>query len=91
MVWTTRWCSGTADEIGPQINILFDGIKGMPLECTLDAGEGRALTYTATEIVNGKVKEADFLLPDGYDSLSDEELKTFFEQFQEEMELLQGE
>lgn len=80
-----------SDEIGPQINILFDGIKGMPLECTLDAGEGRALTYTATEIVNGKVKEADFLLPDGYDSLSDEELKTFFEQFQEEMELLQGE
>ena len=80
-----------SDEIGPKINVLFSGIKGMPLECTLDAGEGRAITYTATEIVNGKVKEADFLLPDGYDSLSEDELKTFFEQFQEEMELLQGE
>ena len=80
-----------SDEIGPKINVLFSGIKGMPLECTLDAGEGRAITYTATEIVNGKVKEADFLLPDGDDSLSEDELKTFFEQFQEEMELLQGE
>jgi hypothetical protein len=80
-----------SDEIGPQINVLFSGIKGMPLECTIDAGEGRAITYTATEVVNGKVKETDFLLPDGYDTLGEEELKTFFEQLQEEIELLQGE
>ena len=80
-----------SDEIGPKINVLFSGIKGMPLECTIDAGEGRAITYTATEIVTGKVKEVDFLLPDGYDTLGEEELKTFFEQLQEEIELLQGE
>ncbi|MCR5588545.1 MAG: hypothetical protein K6F72_02910 [Bacteroidales bacterium] len=79
------------EEIGPKINILFDGIKGMPLECTVDAGEGRAITYTVTEIVKGKVKEADFLLPDGYDTLTDEELETLGTQLQEEMELLQGE
>ncbi len=78
-------------EIGPKINVLFSGIKGMPLECTMDAGEGKALTYTATEIVKGKVKEADFLLPDGYETLGDEELKELFEQLQEEIELLQGE
>ena len=78
-------------EIGPKVNVLFSGIKGMPLECTMEVGEGQAITYTATEVVKGKVKEADFLLPDGYDTLSDEELKEFFEQLQEEIELLQGE
>lgn len=80
-----------SDEIGPKVNLLFDGIKGMPLECTVDAGEGKAITYTATEVVKGKVKEADFLLPDGYDTLGDDELKELFEQLQEEIELLQGE
>ena len=62
----------------PVINVLFSGIKGMPLECTMDAGEGRAITYTATEVVKGKVKEADFLLPDGYETLGEEELKELF-------------
>ncbi len=80
-----------SDEMGPKINVLFDGIKGMPLQCTVDAGEGRAITYTATEVVKGKVKEADFLLPDGYETLSDDDLKELFEQIQEEIELLQGE
>ena len=84
----TMWYS---KEIGPAINVLFSGIKGMPLECTMDAGEGRAITYTATEVVKGKVKEADFLLPDGYETLGEEELKELFEQLQEEIELLQGE
>lgn len=78
-----------SDEIGPQINLLFGGIKGMPLECTMDAGEGRAITYTATEIVKGKVKEADFLLPDGYETLSEEDLKTLGEEIRDGMELLQ--
>ena len=80
-----------SDEIGPQINVLFGGIKGMPLECTMDQGEGRAITYTATEVQKGKVKEADFLLPDGYETLSEEELSTLGEELQEAIELLQGE
>ena len=80
-----------SDEIGPGINVLFSGIKGMPLECTMDQGEGRAITYTATEVVKGKVKEVDFLLPDGYETLSDEDLGTLFQQLQDEIELLQGE
>ena len=78
-----------SDEIGPQINVLFGGIKGMPLECTMEAGEGRALTYTATEIVKGKVKEADFLLPDGYETLSEEDLETLGQELKEAIELLQ--
>ena len=85
---TEMWIS---DEIGPRVNILFDGIKGMPLQCTVDAGEGKAITYTATEVVKGKVKEADFLLPDGYDTLSEEDLETLGTQLQEELELLQEE
>lgn len=79
-----------SDEIGPKINVLFGGIKGMPLECTVDAGEGKAITYTATEVVKGKVKEADFLLPDGYEVLSDDELETLGTEIQEEIELLQA-
>ncbi len=84
----TMWYS---DEIGPKINILFGGIKGMPLECTVEAGEGKAITYTATEIVNGKVKEADFLLPDGYETLSEEEMETLGTEIQDAMELLSEE
>lgn len=80
-----------SDEIGPSINILFNGIKGMPLQCTMDAGEGRAITYTATEIVRGKVKEADFLLPDGYETLSEEELETLGSEMKDAFELLSGE
>jgi hypothetical protein len=78
-----------SDEIGPKINILFNGIKGMPLECTMDAGEGKAITYTATEIIKGKVKEADFLLPDGYETLSEEELETLGSEIKDAIELLQ--
>lgn len=77
------------DEIGPQYNLLFNGVKGVPLQCTVSAGEGRAITYTATEIVSGKVKDADFLLPDGYETLSDEEMNTLMQEVQEELELLQ--
>ena len=80
-----------SDEIGPKINILFGGIKGMPLECTMDAGEGRALTYTAIEIVKGKVKEADFLLPDGYETLSESDMETLGTELQDAIELMQGE
>ncbi len=76
------------DEIGPSINILFNGIKGMPLQCTMDAGEGRALTYTATEIVKGKVKDVDFLLPDGYSTMTDDEFKDFIQEIIDAFELL---
>ena len=84
----TMWYS---DEIGPKVNILFGGIKGMPLMCTMEAGEDRAVTYTAIEIVKGKVKEADFLLPDGYETLSESEMETLGEELNEAIELMQEE
>lgn len=84
----TMWYT---DEIGPEYNVLFEGVKGVPLMCTMDLGEGRAITYTATEVISGKVKDADFLLPMGYEELPEDDLKVLMEEIQEEMELLQGE
>ena len=66
-----------AKNIGPAYNVLFEGIKGMPLECTMNLGEGKAITYTATEVVSGKVKETDFLFPDGYNKPTKEDLEAF--------------
>ncbi len=82
----TMWYT---DEIGPKFNMLFSGIKGMPLECSIELGEGKAITYTATEVVKGKVKESDFLLPDGYEELGEKELEALMQQLQEEIELMQ--
>lgn len=79
------------DEIGPEFNVLFSGVKGMPMQCTVSVGEGRAITYTAIEVVKGKVKDADFLLPDGYETLPEDELNTLMQELQEEIELLQAE
>lgn len=84
---TEMWVCET---MGPKYNMLFNGIKGMPMQCTLEVGEGRAITYTATEVVKGKVKEADFLLPDGYEELSKEEFETLATELKEELELMQG-
>ncbi len=76
------------DEMGPAFNYLFMGIKGMPLMCKQNLGDGRAVTYTATQIVKGKVKDVDFLLPDGYEQLDDDAMRTFATELQEELELM---
>ncbi|MBR1785085.1 MAG: hypothetical protein IJ760_06590 [Bacteroidales bacterium] len=78
-----------SSEIGPGLNLLFGGIKGMPLQCTVEVGEDRAITYTAVEIVKGKVKESDFLLPAGYETLGDEDLETLFGEINDAIELMQ--
>lgn len=80
-----------SDEMGPDVNLLFNGIKGIGLEYSTDLGEGRQLTLTATEVKKGKVKEVDMLLPSGYETISDEEFKALFTQIQEEMQYLQEE
>lgn len=79
------------DEMGPDVNLLFHGVKGVGLEYSTDLGEGRQLTLTATEVKKGKVKEVDMLLPSGYETISDEDFKALFKQISEEMEYLQGE
>ena len=77
------------DEMGPDVNLLFYGIRGIGLEYSTDLGEGRQLTLTATEVKKGKVKEVDMLLPSGYDTISDEDFKELFKQISEEMKYLQ--
>lgn len=77
------------DEIGPDVNLIFNGVKGVALEYAMDLGEGRQITLTATEIKSGKVKEVDMLLPSGFESISQEQFSTLFNQIQEELELLQ--
>lgn len=80
-----------SDEMGPDVNLLFNGIKGIGLEYSTDLGEGRQLTLTATEVKKGKVKEVDMLLPSGYETISDDDFKALFTQIQEEMQYLQEE
>ena len=75
-------------EIGPEYCIVLGAIKGFPLVYTEELGEGRAITYTATEIVKGKVKETDMLLPAGYKDATGEEFETFQRELKEAFELM---
>lgn len=77
------------DEIGPAVNFLFNGLKGVALEYSMNLGEGRQVTLTATEIKKGKVSKVDMLLPEGYEEISNEALEALFKQISEEMEYLQ--
>lgn len=77
-------------EVGPAVNFVFGvGIKGLPLKFTVDAGEGKAITYTATEVKEGKVKEVDLMLPAGYNEMSEEEYAQFMQELKDAMELLE--
>ncbi|MBQ9639703.1 MAG: hypothetical protein IJV22_09135 [Bacteroidales bacterium] len=78
------------DEMGPKNNFLFFGVKGMPMEYVMDLGEGKAVTISASEVIKGKVKEVDFLLPAGYSTIDEETMKAFGEELQEEMQYLGG-
>ncbi|MBQ6069183.1 MAG: hypothetical protein IJK84_06740 [Bacteroidales bacterium] len=76
-------------EIGPEYCLLMGQIKGFPLVYTQMAGDGKAITYTATEIVKGKVKEAEFFPPAGYKDMTMEELEALSEEIQTAAELLE--
>ena len=76
-------------EIGPEYCLVLGAIKGFPLVYTQELGEGRAITYTATEIVKGKVKETEMLLPAGYKDATEEEFKNFMTELQEAASLLE--
>lgn len=76
-------------EIGPEYCLLMGQIKGFPLVYTQIGSEGRAITYTATEVVKGKVKEAEFFPPAGYKDMSEEELEALGEEIQTAAELLE--
>ena len=76
-------------EIGPEYCFLLGDIKGFPLILTQDIGEGKAITYTAVEIIKGKVKEVDMMVPYGYTETTQEELVAFLKELQEAAELLE--
>ncbi len=79
------------ETMGPKYNFFLYGIKGMPMEFTQNLGEGKAITICAVEVKKGKVKEVDFLMPDGFKAVSDEERKTFASELQEVMKYMQDE
>ncbi len=85
---TTVWYT---DEIGPEVNLIFNGVKGVALEYSMNLGEGRQLTLSASEIKSGKVKEVDMLLPSGNETISEKDFTSLFEQIQEELKYLQDE
>lgn len=63
------------DEIGPSMDVVFyPGLKGMPFEFPVDADKFKII-FTASEIIEGKVKETDMLIPTGYQEQSQEEFK----------------
>ena len=76
-------------EIGPEYCLLMGRIKGFPLVFTQMLADGKAVTYTATEVVKGKVKEAEFFPPAGYKDMSEEELEALGEEIQNAAELLE--
>lgn len=75
-------------EIGPEYCAVLGSIKGFPLVYTQEQGEGKAITFTAIDIVKGKVKEVDMLPPAGYKDASDEEFQQFMSELKDAMELL---
>jgi len=75
------------DQIGPEYCILLGNMHGFPLVYT-QMNEGKAITYTATEIVSGKVKSSDLLLPAGYKDLTEEEFEALQKELQVAFDLL---
>ena len=75
-------------EIGPEYCLLLGNVKGLPLVYVQNGEGGRQVTYTAYEVVKGKVKEAEFLPPAGYQDLSEEEMETLGNELNDAFELL---
>ena len=76
-------------EIGPEYCLLLGNVKGLPLVYVQNGEGGRQVTYTAYEVVKGKVKEAEFLPPAGYQDLSEEEMEALGKELQDAFELLE--
>lgn len=76
-------------EIGPEYCLLMGRIKGFPMVFTQMLPDGKAVTYTATEVVKGKVKEAEFFPPAGYKDMTEDELDALGEEIQNAAELLE--
>ena len=76
-------------EIGPEYDfVLCTGLKGFPLEFVQSPEEGKAIQYKVSELTKGKVKDTDFMLPDGYDMLTEEAFSALMKNIKEAQELL---
>ena len=75
-------------EIGPEYCLLLGNVKGLPLVYVQNGEGGRQVTYTAYEIVKGKVKEAEFFPPAGYKDMTDEEMEELGKELNDAFELL---
>ena len=84
---TSIWYS---DEMGPDVNFIQNGIKGVALEYEVRLGEGSVLRFAATEIIKGKVKDTDFLNLSGYELMDSKKFAEFTTEFSEELRFLQG-
>lgn len=70
------------DAMGPKEDLNFyPGLKGMPFEFPIEA-EKYKITFTVSEIVEGKVSEADMLLPTGYEEITTDDFKEMMTEIQ---------
>lgn len=70
-------------DLGPSLEMTnYPGLKAMPFEYTVQYAETLSCTFTAVEVIDGKVKKTDLLLETGYEELT-------MEEFQEKIQILQ--
>ncbi|MFA7139018.1 MAG: hypothetical protein WC151_10925 [Bacteroidales bacterium] len=55
----------------------FEGIGGFPFEYVMDMGQMK-MKFTVTTIKKGGVKDSDFVLPDDYQQVTEEQLQQMF-------------
>lgn len=70
-------------DLGPSMDLSnYPGLNAMPFEYTVQYSENLSATFTAVEVIEGKVKKTDLLLETGYEELT-------MEEFQEKIQILQ--
>lgn len=70
-------------DLGPTVEMTnYPGLQAMPFEYTVQYAETLSCTFTAVEVIEGKVKKTDLLLETGYEELT-------MEEFQEKIQILQ--
>ena len=62
-------------ELGPKLDLVtYPGLDAFPMEYPLKFSDELSVTFTASELLKGKVKELDLMLETGYEEISGEDL-----------------
>lgn len=62
-------------EIGPKMDLTtYPGLDAFPMEYPLKFSDALSVTFTASELLKGKVKDTDLMLESGYEEISEEDL-----------------